>query len=179
MKFLRFFLRIIYLKVRSYKYDKFYRKVQRINGFQNIPAKGEKEWKEKWSQFGYNAKVSHYRVFSHYLGENINIVPEDICHDFIEPVLNPVQYIGYYSDKNVFDKLFPKGYFPKTLLRKMNGLYYDSDYNRVHIGVSWLECFLKNVKSDKIVIKPSVDGQSGIGVQLFEYRNGNWLKNLF
>ena len=77
------------------------------------------------------AKPTQYSVFSHYIGANIDLVPEDICHDFIEPILNPFRYVGYYADKNVFDKLFPIGYFPKTIIRKMNGVWYDADYQKL------------------------------------------------
>ena len=80
---------------------------------------------------GVKPKPTQYRVFSHYIGANIDIVPEDICHDFIEPILNPFRYVGYYADKNVFDKLFPIGYFPKTIIRKMNGVWYDADYQKL------------------------------------------------
>ena len=107
-------------RFRQIGYDRFYRMVMRKNDIDNKKSIGEKEWIEKWSQFGLKAKPTQYRVFSHYIGHNINIVPEDICHDFIETILNPMRFRGYYADKNVFDKLFPTGYLPRTLLRKIN-----------------------------------------------------------
>ena len=94
------------------RYEKSYRHVMKINGIKNQTVAGEKAWIEKWSQLGAKASPTQYRVFSRYIGNDINIVPEDICHDFIEPILNPFRYVGYYADKNVFDKLFPKRIFP-------------------------------------------------------------------
>ena len=90
--------------------------------FKNSAVEGEKAWLEKWNVFdSYKTTPIYYRFFSHFIGKDINIVPEDLCHVCIEPHLNPARYTGYYSDKNTYDKLFPAGYFPKTLFRMWNG----------------------------------------------------------
>ena len=148
------------------KHERFYHQVMKMNGIKDEPVEGEKAWIARWSQFGAIAKPSQYRVFSHYIGPNIDIVPEDICHDFIEPVLNPFAFTGYYADKNVFDKLFPDGYFPKTVLRKMNGFYYDSDYQLLSLNDGKLQTMLGILEYDKLILKPSVDVMSGVGVQM-------------
>ncbi len=72
---------------------------------------------------GVKPAVSYYRVFAHYIGENLNIVPEDMLHDIIEPMLNSPRMVEYYADKNVYDKQFPKGFFPKTIFRRIDGVY--------------------------------------------------------
>lgn len=154
-------------RFRQIGYDRFYRMVMRKNDIDNKKSIGEKEWIEKWSQFGLKAKPTQYRVFSHYIGHNINIVPEDICHDFIETILNPMRFRGYYADKNVFDKLFPTGYLPRTLLRKINGIYYDNDYQPIQLDEEQLFKILDYSNTNKIVIKPSVGGMSGHGVRVF------------
>ena len=99
------FFRIVLLFFHSLKYDRHYRKVEKMNGIVNRSVDGEKEWRKKWSQLGVMTSNLQYRVFSRYIGPNINIVPENICHDYIETVLNPVRFVGYYSDKNNFNKL--------------------------------------------------------------------------
>lgn len=138
-----------------------------MNGIKNCKVNGEDEWIEKWSQFGVKASPSQYRVFSKYIGNDVNIVPEDICHDFIEPVLNPLRFVGYYSDKNVFDKIFPSGYCPQTVIRKMRGHWYSADYNMIDINEPAFTQILSNFACQKLIVKPSVDGMSGVGVQLF------------
>lgn len=123
---------------------------------------------KKWSVFGIKANPIYYRLFSHYIGNNINIVPENICHDVIEPILNPFKYAKFYADKNMFDRLMPKEYFAKTLLRKMNGFYYTKDYERISIDENSLIEILDNAYISKFIIKPSVEGSSGAGVRCFE-----------
>lgn len=167
-------IRHILYRYHHFSHERFYRKVMSLNGIENKPVAGEEAWIKKWSQFGIKASPTQYRVFSHYIGNDVNIVPEDICHDFIEPILNPSRYVGYYADKNVFDKLFPKGYFPQTVVRKMNGIWYDKQYERIPTMTDdILLRFLQ--RYEKIIVKPSVDGISGIGVRMFVNENGAWI----
>ncbi len=160
-------IRNLLFRFRQIEHERFYHQVMCINNIDNKKAIGEKEWSEKWSQFGLKAKPTQYRVFSHYIGNNINIVPEDICHDFIETILNPPRFRGYYADKNVFDKLFPKGYLPRTLLRRINGTYYDKEYQPLPLTNQKLFEILNDSRATRIVIKPSVEGMSGRDVRLF------------
>jgi hypothetical protein len=101
----------------------------------NIPNKhvaGEDEWYAKWKQFGY-VNRKYYRVFSRYLDSNkhnlMNICPDNVCHNYITNLLNPMRFRSYYEDKNEFDRILGKETFPKTILRCMNGQYMDADYH--------------------------------------------------
>ena len=156
-------------------YERRYRRIMRMNNIANKPIEGETEWRDKWSVFDNKLKLSQYRLFSHYIGQNIDIVPENVCHDYIEPVLNPMRFAGYYSDKNFFDKLFPERYFPKTLIRKIGGKYYTKDYELiVELTDAKLKDLLQDCSNGRIVIKPSIDGISGRGVQVFERSGNKW-----
>lgn len=160
-------VRNLLFRIRQSSHDRFYHLIMRKNGIPDKKVAGEKEWIEKWSQFGLKAKPTQYRVFSHYIGNDINIVPEDICHDFIETILNPPRFRGYYADKNVFDKLFPAGYLPQTILRKINGSYYDKEYHPLQMTDQNLFHILNESGVNRIVIKPSVEGMSGRNIHIF------------
>lgn len=110
-----------------------------------------------------------YRVFRKYIGDDINIVPEEVIHLVIEPVLNSKMAAGFYGDKNFFEKILPPSYLPKTILRKIRGQFYDKDYKRVDLNESFIEGIINEVETKKLIIKPSVDGESGRGVHLFNY----------
>lgn len=152
---------------RQRKHEKFYHLVMKMNGIKDTPVPDEEKWLKRWSQFGMKAKPTQYRVFSNYIGQNMDIVPEDVCHTCIEPILNPFMFAGYYSDKNIFDRLFPQGYFPRTILRKMQGFFYDCDYNRLSLNESVLDSILQAETCERIILKPSVDAGSGVGVKMF------------
>ena len=168
------FLRRILRKKYTYHYKRFYSSLVIKNGVQNKPIEGEKAWMKKWSVLG-KADPIYYRLFSHYIGPNLNIISEDICRNIVEPILDPLKYVPYYSDKNIFDKLFKSGTLPSTILRKMNGFYYDTEYKQIFIQRDdELQYILQNCTLDKIVIKPTVESCSGNGVRLFQNRNGLW-----
>lgn len=164
----------VIIKYHCFKQYRYYKRLLRINKILNCYVEGENEWIKKWSVLGMNANPIYYRLFSHYIGHDVNIVPEDICHDVIEPILDPFRYTKYYSDKNIFDRLFPDGYLAKTLLRKMNGFYYDEAYKRIIIDESSFIDRINKFGVSKLIIKPSVGGISGVGVRCFEKRDGAW-----
>lgn len=157
-------------------YDKQYKILLKRNNIPNKPCKDEDKWIDKWSVLG-KANPIYYRLFSHYIGNNINIIPEDICRNIVEPILDPLRYVSYYSDKNIFDRLFRQGTLPKTVFRKMRGFYYDSEYNSIKMtNDSALKDILQLSGCNKIIIKPSVDSSSGNGIKLFEKKDNEWIE---
>ena len=146
-----------------------YKKILKLNKIVGTNIENEKKWLAKWRAF--NIPISHvqYRVFRRYIGDNINIVPEEVCHLLIEPILNSKMAAGYYGDKNFFDKLLPMDYMPRTILRKVRGFFYDIDYNPVDLYDSKLYELLSLANTSRIILKPSVDGESGRGVLLFDF----------
>lgn len=168
------FLRHILCSKVTHDYNRYYGYLLKKNRISNKPVVNEAEWINKWSVLS-KPNPLYYRLFSHYIGNDVNIISEDICRNIVEPILDPLRYVSYYADKNVFDQLFTFGTMPKTILRKMNGFYYDSGYK--HISLSSEEQFqaiLKDYCLGKIVIKPTVDSCSGNGVKLFQYKNNLW-----
>lgn len=113
----------------SSQYNKQYKVLLKRSNIANVSCPGEDKWVETWSVLG-RVNPVHYRLFSHYIGNDINILPEDICHNVIEPILNPKAHIPYCADKNVFDKFFKEGTLPTTIFRKMDGFFYDKAYNK-------------------------------------------------
>ncbi len=73
--------------------------------------------------------------------------------------------LPYYSDKNIFDKVLPDGVLPKTVLRIIDGLLMDADYNIIgYMSDSQFSALLEPYS--RIVIKPTVNTSSGNGVRL-------------
>lgn len=127
----------------------------------NCNSKRLSEWHEKWKPLGAFNK-DYYGVFSQYAGEDINIVPDDLLHNVIEPILNPKRFISAYEDKCLFDKMlwssFGKKVTPPTYLKNIGGLFYDSDYNLLETIV--VDCYIP-ADVDRILVKPSLDSSSG------------------
>lgn len=147
--------------------EKRYRKILQLNGIHNKEVFGEAVWLKKWSQYGVKVTPTQYRVFSQYIGPEIDIVPEEVCHCVIEPILNSKATSDFYSDKNFFDKIVGAQMLPKTILRRINGFFYDDKYRRIQLSDPFMEQMLSSVSVQKVILKPSVDGISGRGVVLF------------
>ena len=131
------------------------------------------EWRKKWSVLGH-VNRDYYRVFAKYSGEDINIVPDDICHNIIEPILNPKRYISVYEDKCMFDKMlwssFHKNVTPATYIKNIEGSCYDINYN----PIDSLNKVIDDIPADisKLIIKRSIDSSSGRGI-VFIHRDKN------
>ena len=173
---IRLYFRGLLQRYTTYIYKKQYRQLLKLNGIDNIASANEKSWINKWSALG-KADPIYYRLFSHYIGNDTNIIPEDICRNIVEPILNPHRYTSYYSDKNIFDRLFKLGTLPKTISRKIQGFYYDSLYNSINLrDDAALLNILELSTCNKIIIKPSIDSCSGNGIKLFEKEDNKWVE---
>lgn len=159
-------------------YDHFYAGLCNDLGIsKNVAVKGEKEWLEKWSGMIIPANPLNYRFWSHFVGNDIRIVPEDICRQVIEPCLNPQAFRKFYADKNSWDLLFGEGIFPKTIIRCMEGVFYTSDYKRlVNFNDSKLYDLLDNEANGggKFFVKPTRDTNSSQGVSSINTKDGKW-----
>ena len=130
-------------------------------------------WSSKWRVLGHVNK-DYYRVFSQYCGEDINIVPDDICHNVIEPILNPKRFLSAYEDKCMFDKMlwssFYKNITPFTYIRNIGGAEFDVNYS----PIKSVNQVISEIPMDvnKLVIKKSIDSSSGKGV-MFVQRDNN------
>lgn len=173
-------LKWLYSTIRKWTindaHKKLYKKIANCNldvYNTNTSKEGETLWKKKWSVLDSNISPLSYRIFSEYIGEDINILPCEVCATYIEPILNPIEYRAIYSDKNAFDQLFGIENTCGTILRRINGKYYDSNYNIIeNIAESILH--ILNTGQDKIIVKPSVDSNSGQGVQMLIRKEDKW-----
>ena len=141
-------------------------KIMRKNHISNTQIEGEKNFVNKWKKLTTNVDVIYYRCFSRYVGNSPDILSGSISVQYIEPILNPIRLRDYYEDKNIYGKMYPKIWLPKTYLRRMNGIFMDEDY-----------CILKTINDenllkilegvDRFIVKPSIDSCSGRGISLF------------
>ena len=154
---------------RGRSYHRLYKKMITTNPELGEPAEGEKEWLTKWRKYDPRLSPLSYRIFSRYIGNDMNILPLDLCASVIEPVLTPSNFMGFYEDKNAFDKYIPREYFPEVILRNIRGVFYDGDYNL--IKKEEVDKYLSNIKLDKLVIKPSLKC-SGVGIQILSKEGG-------
>ena len=169
----------LYSKRLERRYDNFYNEVCKKN---TINAKktveGEKEWMEYWGDLCIHPNPMYYRLFSRYVGKNKMIVPEDICRYAIENVLNPPRFIKTYIDKNVWGMLFSDKIMPPTILRCIDGFYYDKDYTRINLcDTKKLTNIFRLSGFKYFVVKPTRDSNSSHGVFTIKYEKTDYFVN--
>lgn len=102
-----------------------YRQMAQKSGIDvSKPISGENEYLLQWKIISKNVSPIDYRLFSQFIGQDRNIVPEYVMHNVIEPVFHPKDFLPFYNDKNMYDKLLPQEYLAKTFFRNIHGMYY-------------------------------------------------------
>lgn len=144
------------------------------------------EYKEDYARYrnnlrkyGFNPSKRDFYVFCQYLRDCGNdpalIVPSYVVHAYLTSVLNPIDYNNYFEDKNMMDKILPKGCMPGTALRRIDGIWYDENYNRTELG-NWLErSGSRYEEGARMIIKPGKDSSSGKGIKIYELKEGEWV----
>jgi hypothetical protein len=138
-----------------------------------------KTHKQKWSRI-FREKI-HLRWLQLYSGSTkINsqdFVPENIYYSIIEPILNEQNFSLSYSDKNFYDLFYPCGLFPGTILRNIDGFYHNNEYIPLIItnDAQLLDILSGN---DMILIKPSLDSGGGKDVELYMFKDENFINKL-
>lgn len=84
----------------------------------------------------------------------------------IEPTLNHRLMVSTLKDKNFYELFFKEVSHPLVYARRINGIYYDVDYQRI----SGFEGLLKALKgTESFILKASLDSGGGQSIFLFKY----------
>ena len=94
-------------------------------------------------------------------------IPASIYNSEIIYRLNKYMFRHAYVDKGFYDTLFPDINRPKTIVKNVNGYYYD-DHNVLTLEEAVEKCSNLN----GAIIKPTLDGTWGQGVKLIKTENG-------
>lgn len=82
---------------------------------------------------------------------------------YIESCLNHRMLTYGIKEKNFYNKFFINIPTPDTIIRKINGFYYDRNYKNILIS----EAIKLSKKYDKLILKPSVNSGGGRSTALF------------
>lgn len=86
----------------------------------------------------------------------------------VRPALNNEMLAESYTDKNLYDRLFPETQTPKSVLRSIHGRYYSDDYE----PVGNLQKALAPYEGNELVVKPATESGGGNGVLIGSYEGG-------
>lgn len=156
---------------RYRRYSNQYKCYLKQQHFENKKAIGEDDYIKKWERLCPRVEPYSYRFFSHYCGNNPNIVPEDIGRTFIEEILNPVEYRPVYEDKNMIPEIVGKENVARTIVCRINGSnLLDAEFKNVNDDLSKY-----TANSTSLILKPTVHTSSGRGILKFEKKGNDFV----
>lgn len=94
-------------------------------------------------------------------------IPASIYNSEIIYRLNKFNFRHAYVDKGFYDTLFPDINRPKTIIKNVNGYYYDA-----HCALTLEEAIERCSNLEEAIIKPSLEGTWGREVELIKTENG-------
>ena len=172
------FEKLLYIKAEI-TWKRHINKVYRHLGIKNSDLDTDLITKHQqyWGQLKRKVNPKWFRVYSH-ITENFDIhyVPENIYFNIIEEKLNNRKHALAFGDKNFYEVFYDnKDIFPESIIRNIDGVFYDHAYNLLTLDDNRLKQYLS--KYQKILIKPSADSGGGKKIQLFFNKNNNFTDN--
>ena len=129
-----------------------------------------KEIKDYYASFGFNnINTEWHRFFTHVSGKFYKeYIPVEFFHNVIEPNLNETKMYPALTDKNLLSKVFTGVKQPKSIIKNINGYFYDGD---THNLLEFADVLKKCRKHSKLIIKPSIDSGGGKNIIVFKIEN--------
>lgn len=142
-----------------------------------IDYKTKKLYKNRWKKLQNRFSCEFLKIFKSLNNiESSLYVPENVYYNKIEPILNNKAYALAYSDKNFYEKYFfeNKDLFPDAVLRGINGVFLDAEYNLVNIP----QILSKIETNIDYLLKPSTETSGGSNiVSLYKNKDSLIIEN--
>ena len=134
-----------------------------------------KIYKNRWRNLLFlTPDINWLKVYRSKTGNNsLDFVAEDIYYCVIEPILNNNSFSTTYSDKNFYNLIYPSDLLPNSILRCIDGHFFNSKYDRVIFNQDLdLENYI--CQFDQVIVKPSLQSGGGFRVELFICESGSY-----
>lgn len=134
---------------------------------------------EYWAQYG--IKIKDYSWFRWYCGLFGKIEPRFIPNDFYAYIIWPYYdnelFRFAWKDKNCFERFLPDLTFPRVIVRKINGRFYDKDEN--YIPSDDFSTIARLLKAEgEVIVKDAWDSGEGRGVTKYTLKTDDDVKKL-
>lgn len=100
---------------------------------------------------------------------SVKYIPTSIYNTEILWRLNKFQFRYAYADKGIYDSVFHDINRPRTIVKNVNGYFYDGQHQH---PMSEAEAVERCSNLKEAIIKPTLGGTWGVGVKLIQSSNG-------
>ena len=147
--------------------------LKKKNKFKRFPIDKDKPVISKYPNFSKTDRKWLDFFYSSNGIVDIEYIPLTYYYNFIEPCLNDQPLLSSLQDKNFYEIYFKEIKTPKTVLRRINGFFYNNKYEQILPDDKIVTDLFSNYNS--VILKPSLDSGSGKHILLFE-RQDNYYK---
>lgn len=110
----------------------------------------------------YNAFCTNNKTLKYY-------IPEEIYYPIIDMYFSNAFYASVYDNKNIYDLYFNDVPQAKTIIRYVNGVFLNDNYEIITKENAFFLC----KKFEKIILKPAIDSEGGRGILFLENTSEN------
>lgn len=154
------------------KTNKKYFKMLKDNNIsrRKLSKEQKKQIDDIYKKYGFSYTYNTHELAYSVTGDfRADIVPEDLFRTEVEIYLNDYDTKYVLTDKSYFDIFMPNVKFPKTIVRNIDGNFYDCKY--CHITEEKAKEIIKAY--NKVVYKPSIESGFGRSVALVYVQKEN------
>ena len=156
----------------------------------NFSLEGDKKLNEEqiaeinkfWNRYKFAYPKINYKAFEAYMNRtgkfDCRYLPAGIRTIFIAPYFQNKQYYWPWQNKALLSRTFPNIKQPETIIRRINGYYYDGDYNRINLNIAIEKCLQHLRENKSLILKPNESG-GGRGIKFIQAGTSLMLKRLF
>ena len=170
--FLKFLLRTRSERSLIKNIDKKIIELKRGNRFHFYPITENPPLIAKYSFFTRKDRKWLDLFFSVYGKPDRGFIPLPVYYNYIEPRLNNGLLTTAIKEKNFYDKFLRNIKTPPTIIRCINGCYYDINYKYIELDDRLLYQQLGSIPT--VIIKPSVESGSGRSILRFTRVNDHF-----
>lgn len=132
-----------------------------------------KDSTQYWSQYTNDFDPIFHKLYSSRTGVfDVRYIPDDLYYTKIEKHFNNIKFWLAIDDKNYYSLWFPEARQPFTVVRKINNIFYDDNYELISIEEAIDLCKLQ----DRLIIKPAIGVGSSKGIHFWD--QGDPIDNL-
>jgi hypothetical protein len=142
---------------------------QYMQGKPAISPSDKRDVMAYWAPYTTKFNVNWHQFYACCSGKpDVRYIPDDLYYTAINHTFNNKRDSSSIADKNYLDKWFPQVKHAKVILRKINGIYYDQDYQILSEKEALSSC----ANHQELVIKPSLASHSGANIVFWQATEG-------
>lgn len=154
-----------------------------LDGDKELSKEQIKEIDKFWERYKFAYPKICYNEFKAYMNRtgifSPYYIPAGIRTIFIAPYLQHKHYYWSEQNKTLLNKIFNNIKQPVAIVRRMNGYFYDGNYNRINLPIAVKLCLEHLSNGKEFIWKPNDVSGGGRGIRFFKTATEKELSSFF